>query len=178
MSKALVAALSVFTVLASSVVNADESEFARTTIDLGIVVKDIDASAKFYTEVVGLTEAKGFSVPAGFATDVGLTDNKGVDIRVFVLGEEKSATNLKLMQLPGVESKTVDNKTIHASLGYSYITVHVTDMNAAMARMKKAGVPAAAKGPVALPKGFPEGIYLTVIRDPDGNLVELVGPKK
>lgn len=157
---------------------AEDSEFAQTTIDLGVVVRDVEKSAKFYTEVIGFTEVDGFSVPADFATDVGLTDSKPLDIRVFVLGEDKSATRLKLMQLPGVLSNKVDNEHIHSSLGFSYITVHITDTTAAMARLKKAGVKPVAKSPVELPKGFPEGIFLTVVRDPDGNLVELVGPKK
>jgi hypothetical protein len=44
-------------------------------------------------------------------------------------------------------------------------------------RLEKAGVKPLAKGPVALPEPLPQGIYLTVVRDPDGNIVELVGPK-
>ena len=38
-------------------------------------------------------------------------------------------------------------------------------------RAKKAGVK-------PLPKGLPQGVYLTIVRDPDGNLIELLGPKK
>ena len=43
---------------------------------------------------------------------------------------------------------------------------------------KKAGVKAITKSPLPLPKGLPEGIFLTIVRDPDGNMVELVGPKE
>ena len=46
-----------------------------------------------------------------------------------------------------------------------------------MARLEKAGVKPLAKGPVALRSPLPEGVFLSVVRDPDGNLVELVGPK-
>ncbi len=53
----------------------------------------------------------------------------------------------------------------------------INDTNVAMERLKKAGVKPLAKGPVALPKPLPQGVYLTVVRDPDGNIVELVGPK-
>jgi lactoylglutathione lyase len=155
----------------------EESEFARATVDLGVVVSDIDASVKFYTEVIGFKEAGGFKVPGGFGKDAGLTAGTDLEIKILSLGDEESATKLKLMQLPGVKSKVSDNTHIHSQLGYSYITVFVTDTNAAMARLKKAGIKPLAKGPVELPKPLPQGVFLTVVRDPDGNLVELVGPK-
>jgi catechol 2,3-dioxygenase-like lactoylglutathione lyase family enzyme len=63
-------------------------------------------------------------------------------------------------------------------LGFSYLTIVVNDTNAALARLKKAGVKPIAKTPVELPKNLAPGVFLTVVRDPDGNLVELVGPKK
>ncbi len=59
-------------------------------------------------------------------------------------------------------------------LGYSYITIWVNDQTAALARLKKLDVAPIAKGPV----GLSGGLFLTVVRDPDGNFVELVGPRK
>ena len=155
-----------------------EGEFARTTIDLGVVVSDVEKAAKFYTDAVGFTEIEGFAVPGDFAADSGLTDGRDLKIRVFVLGEGESATKLKLMQLPQGDSKKSDNTFIHSQLGFSYLTIYINDTTAALARLTKSGVKPLAKGPVPLPKGFPEGVFLTVVRDPDGNLVELVGPKK
>jgi predicted enzyme related to lactoylglutathione lyase len=46
-------------------------------------------------------------------------------------------------------------------------------MDAAVARAAKAGASPIAKCPYLLPSGQ----YLTIYRDPDGNMVELVGPK-
>ena len=68
-----------------------EGEFARTTIDLGVVVSDVEKSVEFYTKAIGFTEVKGFSVTADLAADGGLTDRQPLDIRVLVLGEEKTA---------------------------------------------------------------------------------------
>jgi hypothetical protein len=31
---------------------------------------------------------------------------------------------------------------------------------------------------IALHAGFPEGIFLTLVRDPDGYMIELVGPRQ
>ena len=154
------------------------SEFSSATIDIGVVVSDIEKAAAFYKDAIGLQEVGGFKVPADFATDAGLTAQQPLTIRVFALGDGKSATKLKLMQVPGVKSAGTQSDSIHAQLGFSYITVFVKDTSKAMARLEKAGVKPVAKGPVALPKGFPEGIFLTVVKDPDGNFVELVGPKQ
>ena len=154
------------------------SPFASATIDLGVVVSNIEKSAAFYTDAIGLKELKGFDVEAGFATDAGLTDQQALSIRVFALGDDETATKLKLMQVPGVKSVASRSDTIHAQLGFSYITIFVTDTTAAMERLKKHGVKPLAKGPVPLPEGFPQGVFLTVVQDPDGNFVELVGPSK
>ena len=157
---------------------AEESEFASKVIDLGVVVSDVDASVKFYTEGLGFTKLDGFSVPADYATDVGLTDGQPLTISVLSLATGEGATKLKLMQLPGVKSKKSDNSFIHSQLGVSYLTLFVKDTGAALARLKAIGVTPVAKSPLPLPKGFPEGVYLTIVRDPDGNLIELVGPRK
>lgn len=152
-------------------------EFASKTIDIGVVVSDVGKAVEFYTESLGFTEVDGFSVPSDFGTDAGLTNYQPLSIRVLVLGTEEGATKLKLMQLPGVDSSRSDNRFIHSQLGVSYITIYIKDTNAVLDRLKKTGVKPLAKGPVALPKPLPQGVFLTVVRDPDGNIVELVGPK-
>jgi len=157
---------------------SSSGEFSRSTIDLGVVVSDVDAAVKFYTEAVGFKKTGGFKVPGDFAKNSGLTSGIPLDITVLTLGPEETATRLKLMQVTGKQPKKGLNKTIHQQYGYSYITIFVKDTNAALARLKKAGVKPLAKGPVELPKGLPQGVYLTCVKDPDGNIVELVGPKK
>jgi lactoylglutathione lyase len=154
-----------------------KAEFLSTTIDIGCVVSDIEKSVKFYTEAVGFTEVKGFGVPADFATKSGLTDNKKLDIRVLVLGEGEGATKLKLMQIAGGGNKKADHAHIDSTLGFSYITIVVKSTDDALARLAKAGVKPIADGPAVLPESLNPALSLTIVRDPDGNLVELVGPK-
>ncbi len=109
--------------------NRAKSEFARTTINLGIVVSDVEKAAQFYKNALGFTEAPG---------------------------------------------KKVDNQFIHSSLGFSYLTIFVSDTTAAVERAKRAGV-----HPVKEPYQLGGGnFYLTLLKDPDGNIIELVGPKK
>ena len=149
-------------------------EFARTTIDVGIVVSDVEKSAKFYKNALGFTEVPGFDVSKEMAGDSGLADYHAFSVRVLVLDDQESATKIKIMKFSDAPGKKVDNQYIHSSLGYSYLTIFVSDTTAAVDRAKKAGaVPV--KEPYQLGTG---NSYLTLVRDPDGNIIELVGPKK
>ena len=157
---------------------AEPDAFPRTTIDLGCVVTDLEKSVRFYTEAIGFREVKGFEVPASVATDAGLTDKRPLSIRVLVLGEGDDATKLKLMQVAGTLPRTGDNEFIHSHTGFRYLTIMVADTDAALARLAALGVKPIAKSPVALPESLAPGMHLTCVRDPDGNIVELVGPRK
>ena len=173
LSSALVA------ILMMPVASAEEKArelYTNGVIDLGIVVRDLDQSAKFYTEVVGLKEINGFKVPGKVTGDFGLTDNQDVTARVFVAVDDAGtpASKLKMMAFPKAQGTKPDQEFIHSSLGVSYLTLFVTDMDAVMVRLKKAGVKTLGKTPA--PIGGPN--FLTVFRDPDGNFIELIGPSK
>lgn len=161
--------------LTSQSINAAESEgvFSKPSADLGIVVGDLDKSATFYKEVLGCQEVQGFSVPAEFATSLGLVDNHSLKVRVLVLGEGQVRTQLKLMSFPNAQGKKTDQTFIHSSVGFSYLTLHVSDLNASIERLKKAKVKLEGKTPVPLGGGN----ALVVCRDPDGNFIELIGPR-
>jgi len=153
--------------------NRAKSEFARTTINLGIVVSDVEKAVQFYKNALGFTEVSGFDVSKELAGDSGLADYHAFSVRVFTLGNEKSATKIKIMEFPKAPGKKVDNQFIHSSLGYSYLTISVSNTTAAVERAGRAGV-----RPVKEPYQLGGGNYLTLIKDPDGNIIELIGPKK
>jgi catechol 2,3-dioxygenase-like lactoylglutathione lyase family enzyme len=155
---------------------AADVSFPRKTIDLGCVVRDLDASVRFYTDGIGFRELPGFDVPATIAADAGLTDSKPLSIRVLVLGEGDDATKLKLMQVAGTVPREGDTEFIHSHTGFRYLTIFVSDTKAALARLEKLGVKPIARSPIALPDSLVPGMSLTCVRDPDGNLVELIGP--
>ncbi|MBN1343406.1 MAG: VOC family protein [Phycisphaerae bacterium] len=147
------------------------SAFASTTIDIGVVVSDVEKAAAFYTKALGFTEVPGFDVSAEMGAGAGLTDNHPFHVRVLVLGDAPTATKLKIMEFPKVESKKADNRFIHSSLGFSYLTIFVTDAEAAIAQARKAGAVLVKDKPYPL-KGAAKS--LTLVRDPDGNVIELV----
>lgn len=151
-----------------------EGGFDKPTIDIGVVVSDLDASTKFYADAIGLKNTSSFDVPADFAKQAGLTDSKELNIKVFQLGEGEGATSLKLMEIKDVDSAKVDHSYIHSSLGYSYLTIYITSTDAALKRLEEHGVKPIADCPVAIGGG---DLFLTIVRDPDGNMIELIGPK-
>jgi catechol 2,3-dioxygenase-like lactoylglutathione lyase family enzyme len=152
------------------------SEFASAVVDIGTVVSDIEKSAAFYRDVLGFRELSGFDVTAQMGADAGLSDGKPFHVRKFVLDEGEGATTVKLMQFADAPGAKVDNAFLHSSLGFRYLTIQVKDMAESVARAKKAGGVPIAKCPVLLPEELAKGVYLTCFKDPDGNLVEFVGP--
>jgi len=152
-----------------------ENPFSRLTIDLGCVVSDVDAAVEFYTKAIGFKVAGSFSVDGEYAKDVGLTNGTTLNITILTLGEGEDATKLKLMS-PG-DSAPVANQHITTSLGFSYITIFVHSMDEAMERLNEAGIKTVAKSPLPLPENLDPSMALALVRDPDGNIVELVGPK-
>ena len=136
-------------------------------------MSDLDKSLKFYTEAVGFTATGEFVANKQVTKDSGLSAGEELTIKKLSLGTGKGATTIKLMQSSLEKSKKSDQTYITSSLGFSYLTIHVNSTKVALERLKKAGVKVLAKGPANIPGSQ---VALTVIKDPDGNFVELVGP--
>jgi lactoylglutathione lyase len=174
--ESLAAALVVFVLLlpATPAGASDPASFSKPTVDIGIVARDVDKSARFYTETIGLTEIEGFSAPAELGKKIGLVDNHPLKVRVFVTDEIEGATRIKLMSFPEAMGTLPDRNYIHTTLGINYLTFFVKDMDQALARLKKAEAKLLGESPVSLGGKT----QLAVIRDPDGNFIELIGPTK
>ena len=151
-----------------------EGVFSRITMEIGFVVSDLDKAAKFYTEVVGMTEVPGFTAPAAAATKFGLTDNQAIKVRKFAVADVKDSPAFKMMEFPEIDVAVPDQKFIHSTLGWSYLTMFVNDMGDVVARAEKGGVKFLGETPAKIGGNN----YLSVYQDPDGNFIELIGPAK
>ena len=154
--------------------SAAESDFSKPVIDLGMVVKDSDRTAQFLTNVIGFKEVRGFSVNAEVARKIGLIDGYPAEVRVFVLEGAEPATRIKVLSFPKAQARQADQAFIHSTLGFRYLTLYVKDMNPILERLKKAGVPTLGETPMEMGPGT----WLVAIKDPDGNFIEFVGPRK
>jgi lactoylglutathione lyase len=147
-------------------------EFSNSRIDIGIVAKDAARSAMFLTNAIGFKEVRGFAVSPDMGKKIGLVDGYAVNVRVFVLGEGEQATRIKLLCFPDAASQQPNQGFIHSALGIRYLTLYVKDMKRALERLKQAHVPLLGESPFALGGGS----FLTTVKDPDGNFLELIGP--
>jgi len=147
------------------------SRFSKPVVDIGIVVSDIDKSAKFYTESLGLTEVKGFSVTGELGRKLGLIDNHPTDIRVFVPADTEIATRIKVMSFPAAPGKAADQAFIHSTLGIRYLTFYVSSADKTLERLAKTGVKPIGETPISLGNNR----RLIAVRDPDGNFIEFIG---
>ena len=80
MKKYNLIALPVFCLVASALLagaagtGETKGDFPRTTIDVGIVVSNVEKAAQFYKNVIGFTELSGFDVSKEMGGDAGLSD--------------------------------------------------------------------------------------------------------
>src|SRR5438105_1277219 len=126
-------------------------ELAKDSIDLGIVVKDLDACRRFYGEQLGLPFERELPLPGG-----------GRMWRYKVGG-----TVLKLVQRP--ETPPDGLKGTWAQMGLRYFTISVRDLDQAVADLEGKGLRFAVPPFEARP-----GVRAAFLPDPDGNLVELL----
>ncbi len=154
-------------------VQAAEKDFAKKTINFGMIVSDLDASMKFYKEVVGFVQVDKteFDINAEFGKQSGLTDSLAFHVEILKLGKGEEATELKLMTF-GNRPKKQSNEHIHTHTGVQYMTIFVTELKPILERIKKHKVKLLGVTPVPLG----EKNSFVLIRDPDGTFVELIGP--
>ena len=97
---------------------------ADPTIDVGVVVDDLEASLQFYREVLGMTQSRTIDVTEAFGRRSGLTGGQPTEIRVLTLGEGDAATEWKLMAFDDGPD-AVDEADITDQQGMQYITLQV-----------------------------------------------------
>lgn len=165
--------LSILTLIAmsTSISAAADLKFSDPLISIGVVVADLDKSVAFYTDVIGMTETGGFDVPGEFASKLGLTDNKTLNVKVLRLEDSPDAPQWKLMSF-GAAAKAQRSKHIDGFTGMQYITINVANLTPFVQRLKEHGIKLLGETPVALGKDRD----LVLVQDPDGTFIELIGP--
>ncbi len=147
-------------------------EFSSKTIQIGMIVSDMEQSLHFYKEIIGMVQVEQarFDVDADFGRRAGLTDNLPLHVEVLKLGLGRDATQLKLISF-GSRAKKQENRFIHDQTGVQYLTFNVVNLAPIVERIKANQIPLLGETPIELgEQGF------VVVQDPDGTFVELIGP--
>lgn len=136
---------------------------------IGLVVSDIEASEKFYTEIVGMVPSGQFSLDEQWSKEAGAANNKPFSVKMFKMKNMDSATILKLAYFDKT-SKQKEKKGIDVSSGVNYLTFSYKSLDPVIERIEKAGIKII--GDVKR-----EGYRIIFINDPDGMYVEMIERK-
>lgn len=129
-------------------------QLAKAAVDLGIVISDSEKSLAFYCGLLGLEHVTDIPMPIG---------GGGTMHRV-----QCGHSLLKLVKFDDPPHLAVAGG-LTAALGYRYLTMIVSNLDAIMAACADADVP------VAIPVSeIRPGVRIGIVEDPDGNWVEFV----
>ncbi|MDX2431709.1 MAG: VOC family protein, partial [Bacteroides sp.] len=170
MKKLSVIILALATILSTNIMA--QSEFSSNTIGVGVVVKDLDKSLDFYLNVIGMQKVGEFDVDAEFGKTSGLSNGLPFHVDVLKLEDSPEANQWKLMSF-GKEATHPMPTYIQDDNGMQYVTIMVNSLDPFLKRIKKHNVTLLGDTPIAL-----EENHFVLVQDPDGTIIELIGPLK
>ena len=147
-------------------------DFAKSAFSVGVVVEDLNKSIDFYINVIGMVKTGEFSVDAEKAKELGLSNGDRFDVKVLKLENSENAPEWKLMSF-GKKSAHPKQHFVPDDTGIQYITIFVKSMKPILERIQKYKVKTLGKSPTMLDADR----QFVAIQDPDGNFIELIGPK-
>ena len=163
---------------------AEENAAARapTFWHLGLVVDDLDTMERFYGEVIGLqrvtnllvedaavsTGSEGVIVVENLDALLGVEGTR-IEIRHF--SDPQHQQFLELLHYPDHPAVAV-TRTTNSPLGYAHLGISVVAVEQVLERMEQLGLGTLLTGPQTLAEFG--GLRYTFLKDPEGNLVELM----
>ena len=157
--------------LISSYQVSAQSEFSSATIEIGVVVSDIEKSLDFYTNVIGMRKVGEFDVDKEFSKISGLTGGVPFHVDILKLEDKPGATQWKLMSFEK-DAAHPFSKYIQDDTGIQYVTINVTNLKPFLERIKKHNIELLGDTPVPLDATN----HFVLISGPDGTIIELIGP--
>jgi catechol 2,3-dioxygenase-like lactoylglutathione lyase family enzyme len=128
------------------------SDIDNKGIDLGVIIRDSDASLRFYRDTLGLDHIADIEMPAG------------------VMHRLQWGTSLvKLTRPLNPPEATNPPGGIQTATGLRYFTLTVPDLDAIVARSEAGGYTT-----VIAHREVRPGVVIAMVEDPDGNWVEFL----
>lgn len=168
--KKMILAIIVSSILAKPVFA--QSEYTTPTIQIGVVVSDLDRSMAFYQNVMGMKKVNLYDIQSDFAMRSGLSGGIPFKAEVLKIEDTPGATEWKLISFdkPAQHPK---QKWIQDDTGMQYITFQVKSLKPFLERFEKYNVELLGETPTELN----EELSFVLVQDPDGTFVEVIGPK-
>ncbi|MDH4148282.1 MAG: VOC family protein [Acidimicrobiia bacterium] len=130
-------------------------QLAKSAIDLGIVIRDSDASLAFYRDTLGFEHVADMPMPLG----------GGGTMHRLQCGD----TLVKLVKFDAVPDARAPGGGIVGASGFRYFTMIVSNLAEIMKSCEDAGYKIA----ISIREARP-GVTIGMVEDPDGNWVEFV----
>lgn len=145
---------------------------ARAVGPIGISVRDLDASVRFYSEVLGFTKEAETEVAGETAER--LSGVFGVRVRSARLRLGRETIELSEYLAPEGRPIPIDSRS--NDRWFQHIAIVVTDMEKAYSHLRAHRVRHASAGPQTLPAWNPNagGISAFYFKDPDGHVLEVI----
>lgn len=130
-------------------------ELTKDSIDLGIVVNDGDAALAFYRDTLGFKFLESTPMPGGI----------GGTMHRLLCG----TSMIKLVVPPEPIEKRPARGGIQGATGYRYWTISVANLEEVTKACGDAGYRV-----VVEPREIRDGVFISIVEDPEGNWVELL----
>lgn len=130
-------------------------KLAKNAIDLGIVIRDSEASLRFYRDTLGFEHVADIPMPLG----------GGGTMHRLNCGD----TVVKLVRFDNLPPEANPPGGLVGASGYRYFTMIVSNLVEIMQSCREAGYKIAVSVREARP-----GVTIGMVEDPDGNWVEFV----
>jgi catechol 2,3-dioxygenase-like lactoylglutathione lyase family enzyme len=131
------------------------AKLAKPALDLGAVTSDIAAALAFYTGPLGFAKESEVVFPG-----VGVLHRLRVGESYF-----------KLLAPENPPASRAPGGGITGGLGFRYVTFQLTNLDETVEACREAGAKIAVE-----PRSLRPGVRMAMVEDPDGNIVELLGP--
>lgn len=143
----------------------------RAVLHTSMVARDLDRVASFYTGVLGAQLLKLIDIDTpDFGRGVGLP---GASARIAHLLLAGGALVLEIIQYRDPVAAAQEAGAANVP-GFRHLAFQVDDMSAAFRRVGELGVATESEKPVTVTTTSAQGIQFLYIRDPEGNLIELI----
>lgn len=147
-------------------------DFAKSGISVGVVCEDLNKSLDFYLNVIGMVKTGEFGVEAAKAKELGLSNGNSFEVKVLKLENSENAPEWKLMSF-GKKATHPKQSYVPDDTGMQYVTIYVKSMKPILERIQQHGIKTLGITPTMLN----EALQFVLVQDPDGNFIELIGPK-
>jgi catechol 2,3-dioxygenase-like lactoylglutathione lyase family enzyme len=138
----------------------------RAPLEVGIAVRDLERAATFYETVLGFRRMSEATLAPDRAEQAGFGRVAFRMVRM----QTDYGERIKLLQTDPLPEDPGRAATLLGRTGFAYLTFVVTDIEAALDRLKQAGAEMITDGPVQTRPGT----RLAFFRDSEGNPLELV----